>query len=224
MNAKRSLKNASKMSFPRTVTAPNEVSEESRKRHILRARFLAPLGMTGNGPNWTGNESSLAFVATVGDRRTAVVATLLLLLNVAALGSARRHGDNGEPPEKTQFKYAGGTEGLPQGCTGNLELASEALTFKCSYYVVAVPYPSIKLMQYRPDVSKEVRKLKLKWKVTLPGGRGKRNRYFTVKYAEGGATHVVVFKVLPEVMRPYLAAIDLKAGKRVEVKGYEDYE
>jgi hypothetical protein len=169
----------------------------------------------------------LAFVATVPGRgrRTAVVAALLFfLLNVTALGSARRHGDKGEPPEKTQFKYAGGTEDLPQGCTGGLELASEGLTFKCHQYVVAVPYASIDLMQYRPDVSKEIRKLNLKWKVTPPGGRGNRNRYFTVKYAEGGATHVVVFKVLPEVMRPYLAAIDLKAGKRVEVKGYEDYE
>ena len=181
--------------------------------------------------NWsqvTGNENNFAFVASVEacpgrDRRTAVVA-LLFLLNVAALGAAGRHGDNGEAPEKTQFKYAGGTEDLPQGCTGNLELASEALTFKCHQYVVAVPYASIDVMQYRPDDSKAVRKLKLKWKVTPPGGGGKRNRYFTVKYAEGGATHVVVFKVLPEVMRPYLAAIDLKAGKRVEVKGYEDYE
>src|SRR5205823_14298484 len=84
--------------------------------------------VTGNGPNF-------AFVAAVDacpgrDRRTAVVA-LLLLLNVAALGAAGRHGDNGEAPEKTQFKYAGGTEDLPQGCTGNLELASETLTFKC---------------------------------------------------------------------------------------------
>ena len=146
-----------------------------------------------------------------------VVAALFLLLNVTA-------AYNREGSKETQFKYAAGTEDLPHGCTGNLELASETLTFKCHQYVVAVPYASINLMQYRPDVSKAVRKLQLRWKVTPPGGGGKRNRYFTVKYAEGGATHVVVFKVLPEVMRPYLAAIDLKAGKRVEVKGYEDYE
>jgi hypothetical protein len=33
----------------------------------------------------------------------------------------------------------------------------------------------------------------------------------------------MVLEVRPVAMRPYLAEIDLKAGKRVEVEGYEEY-
>ncbi len=82
-------------------------------------------------------------------------------------------------------------------------------------------------MQYRSDVSTKVRRLKVRWKVQ-PNYQfkflyGKRNRFFSVVYRLGGATHVVVLQVSPEAMRPYLAEIDLKAEKRVEVQGYEDY-
>ena len=154
----------------------------------------------------------------------ATLALIFLFTLMGGVSSAYQWGHRSQRPKETQFKYAGGTENIPQGCTGALELASESLTFKCFQYVVAIPYASIGLMQYRPDVSKEVRKLKLKWKGRPQGGGGKRNRYFTVQYNEGGTRHVIVLEVLPEVMRPYLAAIDLKAGKRVEVKGYEDYE
>ena len=151
------------------------------------------------------------------------------LLSVALLASAvrspaygRSHGQ--EKPKDAQFKYAGGTEDLPEGCGGRLELSQEALTFKCFQYTLAIPYSSINLMQYRPNVGKEVRKLKLKWKVRPAGGGGKRNRYFTIRYTQGGTTRIVVLDVLPDAMRPYLAEIDLKVGRRVEVKGYEDYE
>jgi hypothetical protein len=34
----------------------------------------------------------------------------------------------------------------------------------------------------------------------------------------------VVLKVAPRRMRPYLAEIELKSGKRVEVMGYEEYQ
>jgi len=36
-------------------------------------------------------------------------------------------------------------------------------------------------------------------------------------------TQVVVLRVDPLSMRPYLAEIELKSGKRVEVMPYEDY-
>ena len=152
-----------------------------------------------------------------------------VLLSVALLASGlsspaygRSHSQ--EKPKDAEFKYAGGTENIPEGCGGRLELSQEALTFKCFQYTLAIPYSSISLMQYRPNVSKEVRKLKLKWKVRPTGGGGKHNRYFTIRYTQGGTTHVVVLDVLPDAMRPYLAEIDLKVGRRVEVKGYESYD
>jgi hypothetical protein len=149
------------------------------------------------------------------------VVVLLLLLSIGS-GDGRARGK--QKLKGRTFKYAAGTENVPKGSTCSLELASESLTFKCFQSVVAVPYSSIKLMQYRSDVSQEVRRLKLKWHVMPARRRGKRNRYFTIEYGEGGQTQVIVFEVLPEVMQPYLAAIDLKAGKRVEVQGYENYE
>jgi len=127
-------------------------------------------------------------------------------------------------PKGPQFKYAGGTESLPEACEGNLELGSTALTFKCSAGSIGIEYSSIKLMQYRPDVSRKIWKMKLKWKLKPTYGGGKRNRYFTVLYTEQEAPRVIVLEVPPEAMRPYLAEIDLKAGKRVEVKSFEEYD
>lgn len=133
-----------------------------------------------------------------------------------------------EKPEPLLFKYAGGTENLFEGCAGNLEVLPAVLTFKCEAGSVSVPYSSISLMQYRPDVSKKVWKMKPKWKVkpayVVPVLGGKRNRFFTVLFSADGARRAVVLEVLPGVMRPYLAEIDLKSGKRVEVLGYEKYD
>ena len=132
-----------------------------------------------------------------------------------------------EDPLPPQFKYAGGTESLSQGCEGNLEIGSEGLTFKCVGGSVSAPYASISLMQYRSDVSKKVRKMKVKWTVrpdyVTPLIGGRRNRFFTVVFRTGGAIRVVILRVQPEAMRPYLAEIDLRAEKRVEVESYEEY-
>lgn len=140
----------------------------------------------------------------------------IILPALAALGSARK-------PQEPQFKYVGGTEQIQQGCKGSLELTSEALTFRCMGGSVSAPYSSISLMQYRTSISREVLKMKLNWKVRPSGKRGKRNRYFTVLYNEGGAPRAIVLDVAPETMQPYLAEIDLKAGKRVEVQSHEEY-
>ena len=145
---------------------------------------------------------------------------------VAALLLAGTLSAREEQP-KPQFKYAAGTESLSQGCEGNLEIGSEGLTFKCVGGSVSAPYASISLMQYRSDVSKKVRKMKVKWTIRpeyeIPLLRNKRNRYFTVVFRTEDATRVVILRVQPEAMRPYLAEIDLKAQKRVEVQSYEEY-
>ena len=124
----------------------------------------------------------------------------------------------------TQFKYAGGTEDVLEGCVGMLQLGPQSMAFKCAQYTVSMPYESIELMQYRAGVSREVQRMKPKWKVRPAFSLGSKNRYFTVVYKASGTRHVIVLDVPSDGMLPYLAEIDLKAGQRVEVQRHEDYE
>ena len=129
-----------------------------------------------------------------------------------------------EPAKEAIFQYAGGTEKIEIDCAGKLEVTQDSLVFRCPGASVVMPFSTITLMEFRPDVSHRVRKLKLKW-TTYPNTliAGKQNQYFTVVCKKEGATQVVVLRVDPIAMRPYLAEIELKSGKRVEVKPYEDY-
>jgi len=147
-------------------------------------------------------------------RRLALTITLFALCTVDVSGKKR---------EEPYFKYAGGTEQMQKGCQGNLELSSEALIFRCASDSISAPYSSISLMQYRTDISRRVLKMNLEWKVKPSVKHSRRNRYFTVLYREGGSTRAVVFDVNPQVIQPYLAEIDLKSGKRVEVQSHEEY-
>ena len=128
-----------------------------------------------------------------------------------------------EPSRDAVFQYEGGTEKIEIDCAGKLEVTPEGLIFKCPAGSVDMPFSTITLMQFRPDVSPTVRKLKLKW-TTYPNilVAGKHNRYFTVVCKKQGVTHVMVLRVDSLSMRPYLAEIELKSGKRVEVMPYED--
>src|SRR5215471_14148106 len=89
--------------------------------------------------------------------RSLALAIMLLALGIVAV--------NGKKHEETDFKYAGGTEQMPKGCEGNLELSSEAMTFRCASGSISAPYSSISLMQYRTDLSRQVLKMNLEWKV-----------------------------------------------------------
>ncbi len=141
---------------------------------------------------------------------------MILVPSSAALGI--------EPTREAVFQYAGGTEKIEIDCAGKLEVTLESLAFKCPGGSVVMPFSTITLMQFRPDVSRRVRKLKLKW-TTYPNTliTGKQNQYFTIVSKKQGVTQVVVLRVDPRSMRPYLAEIELKSGKRVEVMPYEDY-
>jgi hypothetical protein len=141
---------------------------------------------------------------------------MVLVPSSAALGI--------EPTRDAIFQYAGGTEKIEIDCAGKLEVTMESLVFKCPGGSVVMPFSTITLMQFRPDVSRRVRKLKLKW-TTYPNTLivGKQNQYFTIVSKKQGVTQVVVLRVDPRSMRPYLAEIELKSGKRVEVMPYEDY-
>jgi hypothetical protein len=125
-----------------------------------------------------------------------------------------------EPP----FKYVGGTEDVAANCAGELRLTPSSLAFECAQHTVTVPYSAIEIMQYRSDLGRHVRRMKLKWKVSPPRGGGNKNRYFTLIYKAGGVRHAIVLEVVADDMRPYLAEIDLQAGRRVDVQRHEDYQ
>lgn len=156
-----------------------------------------------------------------GSRRLATFALATLVLTLA--GGLRSAGGRNKS-KGAEFKYVGGTEDVPANCGGRVELGQRALTYRCQEHVIVIPYASVQHMQYRNNVSREILGLGLKWKVAPEIERVKANRYFTVEYQEGGGLHVMVFDVNPEVMIPYFAEIDLKSGKRVEVRGYEEYD
>lgn len=146
---------------------------------------------------------------------------ILAVLTAAATAVGR------EEPFTPPFRYAGGTERISADCRGNLELAATGFTFTCPGGSISVPFSSISHMEYRRDLSKKVRKLKIKWRLrptyVSPIFGGKKNRFLTLVFNQDGATRVIVLRVEPGDMRPYLAEIDLKTGKRVEVQGYERY-
>ncbi|MGH9326285.1 MAG: hypothetical protein ACRD2B_06300 [Terriglobia bacterium] len=126
--------------------------------------------------------------------------------------------------EQADFTYAGGTESIQNGCEGKLELADDAMTFQCPQASVTIPYHSITRMEYRPKVSRAVRRMKLPWKVKPSGSGGKSNLFFTVLFNQGGSTQAIVLRVLPREMRPYLAQIELSTGKRIAVWDYRGYD
>jgi len=141
---------------------------------------------------------------------------LLLVAGTVAYGSK----EPGGPP----FAYMGGTEDVAQGCRGILAVTATELVFKCPEHPLAIPYAAISLMEYRPEISPKILRMDLKWKVELPvehGRKSRKNKYFSVVFEQAG-THLVVFDVEPQNMVSYLAEIELKTGKRVEVWGYGD--
>jgi len=131
-----------------------------------------------------------------------------------------------DEPLPPQFKYWGGTEDVSEGCEGNLEINPEALTFRCWGGKIDIPYSSISAMEYRSEVSKRVRKMKVKWKVRPAAVstilRAKKNRFFTVVYRVDQTPRVMVLRVEPRAMRPYLAELDLRSDQRVDVESYEE--
>lgn len=82
-----------------------------------------------------------------------------LLAGVLALALTATPLSSREEAIRSQFKYAGGTESVSEGCEGNLELRPEFMTFTCRGGEVSVPYSSITLMQYRSGISRHVRHL-----------------------------------------------------------------
>jgi hypothetical protein len=154
-----------------------------------------------------------------GTNRGQMVWLVLVTALLGIQGAAGR-----EKPKELPFRFVGGTLGPSDTCSGVLETSPDELTFRCGTDAIAVPYSSITLMQYRADVSRRVRKMKLHWRLRPPKGGGSENHYLTIIYDESGGRQGLVLQVSPEAMRPYLAEIDLRAGRRIDVQDHELYE
>lgn len=114
------------------------------------------------------------------------------------------------------FKYVAGTESLPQDCTGKLELTESHLVFQCAEKSVSISYNDITKMEFQPQVSKRIRKMKLAWAIKPTSARGKHEGFFTVLYRAGSQTRAVILRVRDDTMRPYMAEIDLRTGGPIE--------
>jgi hypothetical protein len=135
---------------------------------------------------------------------------MALLLPISS--SYGKHKKTEEPP----FQYQAGTENIEKGCAGKLEVLKEGFTFKCPSGTFSLPFSSITLMQYRPDVSAEVLAMKIPWKIKPQLTRVRDNKYFTVVCNEQGKLRAVVLRVNENDMRPYFAEIELQSGKSVQ--------
>jgi len=150
-----------------------------------------------------------------------IIGSLLVLLSLSGGLAFGKHNKAEAPP----FQYVGGTEALAAGCGGRLEVLKDNFAFSCESARVNIPFTSVNLMQFRPNLSKQVQRMNIAWKVEPQIGRVKDNGYLTIVYSEQNAVHALVLKVSSETMRPYLAEIELKTGKSVEVyRSYDEFE
>ncbi len=154
-------------------------------------------------------------------RRLATVVGILgaVLASHASLVLAAEQRD-----QASRFKYVGGTENVQYLCVGTLQVGDDALTYKCGPSEVRIPYRDVETMQYRADVPRRIRKMKVRWTAIPPEHTaGNKNLYFNLIFRPSGVTHVLVLEVPENQMRPYLAEIDLKMGRRVDVESHENY-
>ena len=139
--------------------------------------------------------------------KTAVVLAAVVLLPPPAW--ARSNHDS-------VFKYVAGTEPLPKGCTGKLEVTEPALVFQCAGQSLSIRYGTITQMEFLPQVSKKIRKMKLPWIIEPTSAHGGHDGFFTLLYSINGHLHAIILRVRNEVMRPYMAEIDLRTGRPIE--------
>jgi hypothetical protein len=118
--------------------------------------------------------------------------------------------------DESVFKYVAGTEPMPKDCTGKLEVRASDLVFQCAGQSLAVPYSAITQMEFQPRVSKKIRRMKLAWAIKPTSAHGKHDGFFAVLYTGNGRTHALILRARKDTMRPYMAEIDLKAGRPIE--------
>ena len=152
---------------------------------------------------------------SVISKRNIIKAAAFLVAFLVLVPAARGQSDG-----MGVFMYMFGTERIPQGCGGQLKVTETKLVYQCEQLSVTIPYHAIKQMEFRPRVSKQIRKMKLAW-VTKPTSiRSKHAGFFSVLYTHKGRTHAIIMKVSDNTLRPYMAEIDLKTGRSIESGGY----
>ena len=116
----------------------------------------------------------------------------------------------------------GGTNSdLPNRASGRIEMADEeALLFRCRQGGVRIPYSSIHALEYGQHVSRRYAEAILISPVLL---LSKSRRHFvTISYLDdSGRQQALVFRVDKHDVRPVLAALEARTGRRVE---YQDEE
>ena len=127
--------------------------------------------------------------------------------------------------ESSRFKYVGGTENVRYECVGTLQILNDALAFRCESSLVTIPYRDIETLQDRSEVTRRVRKMKVRW-TAIPPQRtgGSKNIYFTLIYRAAGAVHVLILEIPEDQMRPYLAEIDVDGAKAGRTACFDDLE
>jgi len=83
----------------------------------------------------------------------------------------------GPPAQPDFFKYVAGTESLPKDCMGKLEVTDSQLVFRCAETSVSIAYGDITEMEFQPQVSKKIRKMKLGWTIKPTSARGKHKGF-----------------------------------------------
>jgi hypothetical protein len=161
---------------------------------------------------------------TVRSRGVAVILALSML-PPTIIPSVFHHKKDQETHEP-QFTYAGGTENVAEGCVGVMQLTSHSMAYKCGKQTLIIPYDAIDVMEYRQDVSPHVWKMNPDWKVKPPqyNIQNKKNHLFTLVYHDAGVAHIMVLDVPIDEMNPYLAEIELKTDRRVDVQRHDDYQ
>ena len=105
---------------------------------------------------------------------------------------------------------------MAKGCKGKLEVATSDLIFECGQHSLTIPYPAITQMEFQPQVSKKIRKMKLPWAIKPSSAHSRHQGFFSVVYSENGQTRAIILKTRDKTMRPYMAEIDLKTGLPIE--------
>jgi hypothetical protein len=151
----------------------------------------------------------------------AISAGLLMALFMLAGSSYAKHKPSVEEPP---FEYQAGTANIAKGCGGKLEVLKEGFAFHCPGGDLNIPYSTITLMQYRPDLSNEVMAMKIPWAYPPVLAKVNKNKYFTIVSNDQGKLSAVILRVDEKNMRPYFAEIELQSGKSVqEYRSYDEF-
>ena len=122
----------------------------------------------------------------------------------------------------SRASYVGGTvPGLAGGTDGILQLTGEdSLLFRTRKATLEIPYEKVNLLEYGQKASRRFAAAILVSPMLLLSKS--RKHYLTVGYTDAdGQQQAVVFRIDKNHVRPVLAGLEAKTGRKVE---YQDNE